>query len=225
MELNLKDIFHLLLKKWWIIALCMLLCGSIAGVRAYYLDPVYEATTTLYVGKNAAKEGFSYQDLNIATSVVLDYQEIAKSRIVAATAIKELTLTDFTVEDVIDKVSVSSKTDTRVIEISVMDTDPNLALVLTNKVAEVFMRKIIEIMQVENVQVIDLAEFPEDPVSPGIKTVAAIGLAIGLVIGAGIIFLMAFLDYNIKTPDDVRKHLDLPVIGTIPAFQTLRKGD
>ena len=65
--------------------LCMILCGGIAAWRAYNLDPVYEAETTLYVGKKTDAEGVSYTDLNIGASVVLDYQEIAKSRIVAST--------------------------------------------------------------------------------------------------------------------------------------------
>jgi capsular polysaccharide biosynthesis protein len=36
--------------------------------------------------------------------------------------------------------------------------------------------------------------------------------------GLGIIFLIEYLDNTIKTPEDVQKHLGLPVIGTIPVF-------
>lgn len=202
----------------------MILGGGIAAVRAYYLDPVYEAETTLYVGKKTNTEGVSYTDLNIGASVVLDYQEIAKSRIVASTAIQELGYTDLSVDDLKGSISVNQKTDTRVIEITVIDTNPEMAMILTNKVADVFKRKIVEIMQVENVQVIDVAELPVHPISPSKRTVAFIGLLIGAVLGAGIIFLIAYLDNTIKTSEDVKKHLNLPVIGTIPAFKADKKG-
>ena len=43
--------------------LCMILCGSIAAWRAYNLDPIYEAETTLYVRKYRRKA--SHTDLNI----------------------------------------------------------------------------------------------------------------------------------------------------------------
>lgn len=204
--------------------LCMVLCGSIAAWRAFNLDPVYEAETTLYVGKKTDAEGVSYTDLNIGASVVLDYQEIAKSRIVASTAIQELGLTEFSVDELSKLISVNQRPDTRVIEITVIDTDPEMAMVLTNKVADVFKRKIAEIMQVENVQVIDAAELPERPISPSKRLVTVIGILIGAVLGVGIVFLMAYLDNTVKTSDDVKKHLNLPVIGTIPAFKAEEKG-
>jgi capsular polysaccharide biosynthesis protein len=46
-----------------------------------------------------------------------------------------------------------------------------------------------------------------------------LGIMLGAAIGAGIIFLIYFLDDNIKTPEDIRKCVELPVIGTIPAFR------
>lgn len=204
--------------------LCMILCGGIAVWRAYNLAPVYEAETTLYVGKKTDTEGVSYTDLNIGASVVLDYQEIAKSRIVAATTIQELEYTDISVDDLTGSISVNQRTDTRVIEITVIDTDPEKAMILTNKVADVFKRKIVEIMQVENVQVIDAAELPIHPISPGKRTVTLIGVLLGAVLGVGIIFLIAYFDNTIKTPEDIKKHLNLPVIGTIPAFTAAKKG-
>lgn len=223
MELSFKEIFHLILRKWWLLMLCIIICGFLAGMRAYYLEPVYEGVTTLYVGKNADEQGVSYTDLNIGASVVLDYQEIAKSRIVASTTLQELGDVDLSVDELSKKISVNQKTDTRVIEITVIDTDPELAMILTNKVADVFRRKITEIMQVENVVVIDVAELPRYPVSPSTTTVTTIGLLVGGVLGVGIIFLIAYLDNTIKTPDDVKKHLGIPVLGTIPAFHIGRK--
>ena len=206
-----------------------MLCIIIFGSGAYFFAvnftvPVYQANTTMYVGKNADELGVNTTALNIGAAVVLDYQEIAKSRLVAATVIEELGLTDISVNELIDSINVTQRTETRVIEISVYDYDPEMAMIITNKTAEVFKEKIMDIMQVENVQVIDVAEIPFGPISPSNSTFAMIGILLGAVIGVVIIFLIAYFDNTIKTSEDVKKHLSLPVIGTIPAFKADRKG-
>jgi capsular polysaccharide biosynthesis protein len=38
-------------------------------------------------------------------------------------------------------------------------------------------------------------------------------------LGVFIAFLIEFLDTTIKTPEDVEKHLGLPVIGSIPMVE------
>ena len=225
MEMNLKELFHLLLRKWWIVLICVTLCGGIAFVLTnYYMVPVYQTNTTLYVGKNSDDLGMNVTDLNIGASVVLDYREIAKSRLVASTVINELGLTNMSVDQLADRISVEQRTETRVIEISVADTDPNMAMLITNKVAEVFQRKIVDIMQLENVQIIDKAEFPIYPASPNIRVNVTIGLILGFMVGIGIIFLIGYLDDTVKTSEDVKKYVDLPVIGAIPVFESKRKG-
>lgn len=225
MELNIKELFHLILVKWWVI----LICASVFGIGAFiysqnFLEPVYEANTTLYVGKNADEKGFNSTDLDIGTIVVLDYQEIAKSRLVASTVINELGITHLDTESLMEKIKVEQRADTRVIEISLTDTSPEMAMIMANKVAEVLREKIIEIMQVKNVQVIDVAIMPTKPISLSSKTILAIMILVGGIIGGLAIFMTEYFNNTIRTPEDVNKHLGLPVIGAIPAFRTDKKG-
>jgi len=44
----------------------------------------------------------------------------------------------------------------------------------------------------------------------------AVAAILGMMLGVGIAFLKEFLDNTIKTPEDIQKYLDLPVIGMIP---------
>jgi len=224
MEMNLKEIMHLLLRKWWVILLFIILFGSLSYVMTnYYMVPVYTANTTLYVGKNADEQGMSLSELNIGASVVLDYREIARSRLVASTVIEELNLEDISAKELANSIRVQQRPETRVIEISVSHTDPQMAMDITNKVAEVFQEKIVEIMQVSNVQVIDRAELPERPSFPNKRANYIIGVLLGLMLSAGIILLIEYLDDTIKTSEDAKKYLNLPVIGTIPSFSPRRK--
>lgn len=219
-EFNLRDILQMFLKRWWIIILCTIVFGSISYIYTnYYTVPVYAANTTLYVGKNVDQVGIQTSDLYLGSSLIMDYREIAKSKMVAYEVINELGFTNMSAGTMAGMISVTQRNETRVIQISVSDTDPMRAMNITNKVAEVFQKKVIEIMQVENVQIIDKAETPRFPISPDKNLNLMIGVILGLALGVGIIFLVEFLDDTIKTPDDVQKHVNLPVIGTIPVFQ------
>lgn len=224
MEVNIKELFSLTLKRWWLILLFMILFGSISAIwTQYYVTPIYQAYTTVYVGKNADEQGLSTTDLYIGATLVLDYSEIAKSRLVASAVANELGL-NMSPAALSSKISVSQKPETRVIQISVRDPNPELAMMIANKEAEVFMQKVAEIMQIENVQIIDTAELPLFPVSPNKQLNILIAVALGFVASVGIIILKEFLDDTVKTPEDIKRCVDLPVLGAIPAFQTKKRG-
>ena len=53
-------------------------------------------------------------------------------------------------------------------------------------------------------------------VKPNIQRNLAAALALGLMLSVGLALLLEFLDDTIKTPEDVARHLDLPVMGLIP---------
>jgi len=65
------------------------------------------------------------------------------------------------------------------------------------------------VMQVES------AVKPSVPISPKPMQSTMMGLAIGLFIAAAVIFLIEFLDDTLKTPDEIKAVLDVPVIGFI----------
>lgn len=76
--------------------------------------------------------------------------------------------------------------------------------------------RIAEAMQTASVQVIDYALLPEVPVKPRVKLNIAIAGVLGIFVGVGLAFLMAFMDNTVKTKEDVEKILELPVLGQIP---------
>lgn len=218
-ELNLKDLCKKLINKWWILLICIVLSATFAYVWSNYFSvPIYSAYTTLYVGKNVDEVGIQSNDLYIGTTLIEDYREIAKSKLVANEVINELGL-KMSAGAMASRINVSQRGDTRVIQISVNDTNPNASMDITNKVAEVFKKKVSEIMQIENVQIIDKAELPLYPVSPDIRRNFIICIVIGFAIGVGIILLLELFNDKIVTPEDIKKHTELPVIGTIPIIK------
>lgn len=219
---DLKDIFIMLRKRLWIIVLITFLTSTAAAVISIWiLEPIFQANTTLYVGKKTNGDGsLGYQDVLMGGQLVKDYRELAKSRLVANIVIHELRLQSTTTDQIADMLGVNLKNETRIIEITARHTDPEFAKQVANKVADVFKRKAVELIEVDNVQVIDVAETPTAPVRPNKVTNIAIGFLFGFMLSFGLVFLLESLDSTIKTPEDVEKYLGLAVIGVIPKFES-----
>lgn len=220
--IDLKDIFIMLKKRLWIILLITFLSTTIAAVVSIWvMQPVYQANTTLYVGKKTSNDGaLGYQDVLMGGQLVKDYRELAKSRLVANIVIHELGLENTTSDQIANIIGVNLKNETRIIEITAQSSNPEFAKQVANKVADVFKRKAVELIEVDNVQVIDMAETPTNPIKPNKVTNIAIGFLLGLMVSFGLVFLIEYLDSTIKTPEDIEKHLGLAVIGVIPRFET-----
>lgn len=220
-EINIRELLQIILKRWWIIVAAFLLAVILSVIYTFFVfDPVYQSNTTVYIGKNEENTNTSiaYNDILLNDRLVKDYRELIISRLVTEMVIKELGLTDMTSAKLAPKISVNSKQDTRFIEISVEDTNPESAKAIANKIAEVFQQKVVEIMKVENVQLIDAAELPKSPVKPNKQLNLAVAGVLGIMLGLGVVFLIEYLDNTVKTPEDIKKYVDLPVIGAIPVF-------
>jgi Capsular polysaccharide biosynthesis protein len=220
-EIDLKSLFQAILKRWWIVVSLTVAALAIGTIYSFIiLKPVYQSDTSIYIGKNSDTQSTAimYNDVLLNDRLVNDYRELVKSRLIADEVIKELGIKDITAEKFANKLSVTSKKDTRLIVISATDNDPEFARTLADKVAEVFQKKAESIMKVENIQIIDKATVAVSPVKPNKKMNLAISFVLGFMLGIGVVLLIDYFDDTIKTPEDVKKYLDVPVIGTIPVF-------
>jgi polysaccharide biosynthesis transport protein len=70
-----------------------------------------------------------------------------------------------------------------------------------------------------NVVQVEPAMIPTSPVSPRPFQSTALAAAIGLILAAGIAFLIEYLDDTLKTMEDIERVLQLPVVGYIAQIQ------
>jgi succinoglycan biosynthesis transport protein ExoP len=66
------------------------------------------------------------------------------------------------------------------------------------------------------VEIIDVAEADNRPVSPNLFMNVLLSIFVGLGAGVGLAYFIEYLDTSIKTADDVERILGLPVLGLIP---------
>lgn len=218
--MELTEYLDIVRKRLWIIVVVPVVAVILAAVVSFYiLSPVYQANTTLYVGKNIdTGNAIAYNDIMVGNQLVKDYRELVKSRLIAGMVIKELGLTGMTSSSLSNMLSVNLKNDTRLIEVTAQAKTPEMAQKIADQVAVAFKEKAVELIDVQNVQVIDNAELPSAPVKPKKMLNVAIAAFVGLMAGFGITFLLEYLDSTIKTPNDVEKYIELPVIGAITEF-------
>lgn len=73
-----------------------------------------------------------------------------------------------------------------------------------------------EAVETEDIEILDPAIIPELPKNLNKKLHASLGGVFGLFLGVVVVVLLELLDRSIKTVDDVKKYLNLQVLGTIP---------
>ncbi|NMD41979.1 MAG: capsular biosynthesis protein [Firmicutes bacterium] len=218
-ELDLLELWHILLKRWKMIILLTLLAAAISGaVSQFLLTPQYVASASLMVMKPVEAEKILYQDIQVSRQLADTYQIVVHSRRVLGKVIQALDL-PFSAGELKNRVKVDAVKNTEIITIDVTDSDPYQAARISNQIARTFMDEITEIMSVDNVSLIDLAAVPTVPVSPRLKLNVAVAAVLGLMLAVGIALLQHYLDQTVKSSADIQDLLGLTVLGTIPVME------
>jgi capsular exopolysaccharide synthesis family protein len=74
-------------------------------------------------------------------------------------------------------------------------------------------------LKTSNVRIVDAAERPRVPVSPRKTLNLTLALLGGGVLAFGLAFFFEYVDSRIKSPDEIKAHLDLATLGMIPALK------
>ena len=221
-EIDLKEIFHMLQKRWVLITGITLSALIISTIVSFFiLTPIYEASTTMIVNYKQNQESvMTYNDLQTSQKLVATYTEIIKSERILDEVINKLNL-ELSPKELINKITVSQVGQTEILKLNVKDEDPELATLIANTISKVFQEGIGQMMEVENVSTIDVAKVPESPVSPNKLMNIAIATVLGMMVSVGLVFVIEFLDRTYKTPNDIERHLGLSILGAIPDIEGL----
>lgn len=215
-EIDLWEIIQQLWSKAGIIVLSGLLLAILTfGVTKFLITPEYESVTKMYVLTKQNGDALTQGDMQASTYITKDYAELIKSRTVTETVIAQLGL-DMTNEELLEKISVITPIDTRIVGISARDKDPYEAAEIANAMREASGKHIQEVMETEAVNTVEDANIPEEPASPNAKKNAVLGGALGVFLAMIAIILAYMLNDAIKTDEDIEKYLGISVLGTIP---------
>jgi capsular polysaccharide biosynthesis protein len=218
--MELQEYLNIIRKRWALLVVITLVFTLISGVVSYFvIKPVYKADISVIIQKedNVDPKGsnVSYNDVLMYQKLVKTYSELVKSRTVAENAINKLGI-DMKADKLQGMISVAPKGDTEFLTLTVKSKDAKQAMELANQLALSLKEVGKQVKKVDSVQILDPAELPTTPDSPKPKLNIAIAFFLGLMLSMGIVFLLEYLDNTVKSPEDIEKLLDIPVIGTIP---------
>lgn len=221
-ELNLGEIIHLIFRRLWIILLVGAFFATGAyGISEYLLTPTYESTTKIYVmNRQDSSSAITYTDLQTGSQLTKDYMLLITSRPVTETVIERLGL-NLKHKDLVNMITVTNPSNTRILEITVEYTDPMKVKEIADAIREEASLHISTVMNIERVSLAEEANYPEGPSGPNTLMNMIIATILGFMLTAGIIILRFMMDDTIKSSEDIEKYLDLSVLGAIPMEKSL----
>lgn len=222
-EIDLMELFHVLLKNARVLILCLVLGAAVAfGGTKLFITPQYEATSLIYILSKSTSIS-SYLDVQLGQQLTVDFETLATTRTVVENVINELEL-DTTYEQLIDDITVENPSGTQILKIKVKNPDPVLAKDISNAMSEATANRIAEVMMTDKPTIADVAVTPDHPVSPSTKRNTAIGGLLGMLAAAAYLVIRALMDDTIVDKDDVTKYLGLTTLAAIPLNQDETSG-
>ena len=220
-EIDIFQIFRLLLSRIWSIILIGLLTASCFFSYAYYLvEPKYESATMFYVNNNNLSIGsisysISSSDISASQSLVDTYIVILKTRNTLESVIEKAQL-DYTYEELLPMISASSVNSTEIFRVNVRTGNPKEACVIANTIGSVLPDKISSIVTGSGAKIVDYAVVNATKVEPSVSLYTIIGFAIGVAIASVIVILKDYLDDTIRNESDLINSDVIPTLAVIP---------
>ena len=215
-EIDLKELLSFIKEKislLLVITIGICLIGCVYGL--FIQKPLYRSYTTVILGGSEnSTSGITQSDVALAKNLVNTYAEIVTSRRVLNQVIKELKL-DTSYESLKGKINVTALNNTEIIKITVSDRNAIEAKNIANVTANYFSKEVIELYNMNNVNILDTATESSNPYNINVAKQFIVYLIIGLVLGAGVLFIIFYFDRTIKSVEQVEQKIKLPILGSV----------
>ena len=218
MEIDLRELLHLLRQKILIILTALLVGGILTSVATYFfIKPTYKASSLLYVVSASNDSVVNLSDLQIGTNLTADYEELLLSRPVMESVLRNLKLRETTsVKELREMLSITNKSGTRILEISATTGDPKLSADIANKVAELATTWLPAVMECNEPHVAEEAVVPTRRAGPSYVRNTVIGALVLALLVYGVYVVRYLYDDSIRTEEDMEKYFGLMPLAVIP---------
>ena len=216
MDLTIRDILGILAKKWWIIAICTLVgAGASLAYSVLLIKPVYQAEATFYVTYTSQLSSQStYQDSQYAQDLVNEYIVVLTS--------------DPFLENVrqASELSYSAEAIKKMLELGPVEVNNNatkffkVTVTCPNQTDALSIAR--SIMDAGSVKLLSADPLVKQAGSSfGPVQLTLLGALALLVISAVVVVLTDIFDFRIKGPDDIEKHYNIPLLGSVPNIKNV----
>lgn len=218
-SIDISQFFAVLSKRKSIIITITLVAVLISAILSFFImTPVYESTVTVIIGnKNdtSSQSTVQYDQVMMYQNLTKTYSEIATSKYIEQKALDALG-NGMPIDKFNKLITVTTETNTQLLTITAQANTAQDALNEVTALSEAFAANAKNVYAAGDAKILDKGELPSKPVKPNKVLNVTIAFALGLMISTGLAFLLEYMDSTMKTADDIKKYLELPVLGTIP---------
>ena len=220
-EIDLIDLAWALLDKIHYIVLCFLIGAVIMNAYCYFLvRPTYKSTAKMYVVSASKNSVVDLDALNIGTSLTADYEQLMLSYPVLEQVINKLNL-DMDSDTLAKMITLENPTDTRILNINVVSTDPKSARDIANTLMDVSVDYLPKTMSTNAPNVAQKAKLADHKDGPSYTKYTVIGALAGAFLYCMYLVVKYLMDDTIHTADDMEKYFDIVPLAVIPDVSEL----
>ena len=220
-EIDLIDLAWALLDKIHYIVLCFLIGAVIMNAYSYFLvRPTYKSTAKMYVVSASKNSVVDLDALNIGTSLTADYEQLMLSYPVLEQVINKLNL-DMDSDTLAKMITLENPTDTRILNINVVSTDPKNARDIANTLMDVSVDYLPKTMSTNAPNIAQKAKLADHKDGPSYTKYTMIGALAGAFLYCMYLVVKYLMDDTIHTADDMEKYFDIVPLAVIPDVEEL----
>lgn len=214
-QIDLVDIGRMLWRNWLKIVIAGLIGAIVAAiVTVAAITPMYQSTAKMVI-LNKQQINITYSDIQTSTQLTNDCVQVLKSADLMDKVIDALNL-DMTAGQLLSKIAVTAPEDTRVLQVTVTDSDPErarqLAYEIYTQASEVF----VNTLDIDAVNLFEEPKTPSSPSSPNKSKNIMMGGIAGAFLVVAFLLVQKLTNNKIYTVEDVENNLSLTLLAAIP---------
>lgn len=221
--MNFRDVVRFVRGRWWVLIGCVVLGVLVSGALAAASTPSYQSSTRVLVATPEASQTSLVPPGGLAPPQrAMNYAQLVTGTTLAQKVINDLGLKE-TVPSLLKETQATVLNGTTIIQIDVSNADPHQA----QRIAQAFATQLaayVPAMEAStgatgnpvSLTVTDPADLPNTPKGAGLVTMTGLGFVVGLVVGAGALWLLAYLRSSTLGAARLREVTGKPVLGVLP---------
>jgi len=189
-------------------------------VTFFIMTPKYSATTEILVNRKLSSDMQSaqFQQVQADVQMISTYKDIITSPTVLRDVNKQIESYPGypgSVGALKDSLSISNSQNSQVFSVTAKATDAGTAAAIANITANVFKKKVVQIMSVNNVSIVSKAETDTRPVSPRKVLNIFMGVVLGVLLGIVLAFIRELTDRTVTDEAFLTEDLGLINLGIV----------
>ena len=232
--MELRRYLHIIRQRWILIIITTLV-GAGVGLLTTSTKSLYRTTTVLYVGDRSFAGSLNQAQLYALPGldqILATYVQMIPNAVIAQKAV-ETTGVPRSAGQAVGETRTLNVPGTSLISVTVTDRDPLVAQKLADGMSNAFVQQVQTYeptpspgaVPTEPAYVFQDAALPASPLSTGLKRKVLLGAVFGFILSILLVLLLDYLDITVRSPEDIERRLDLPVLGTVPFRRSLTAGD